>query len=136
MLICADVIRPGLAWLSGFAPARRGLAEEMARTRDSAAFAELAGMCQRSAVGAQTGQTALIRVALIMAAKGGTVADITVGDCLELLEVADQVAARLHGGAHSPLFYQLLPGPGAAFPAMRPRRCGCSPAAGSRPASS
>ena len=123
VLICADVIRPGLAWLSGFAPARRGLAEEMARTRDSAAFAELAGMCQRNAVGAQTGQTALIRVALIMAAKGGTVADITVGDCLELLDVADQVAARLHGGAHSPLFYQLLLDrggfPGDAPAAMR-----------------
>ena len=29
VLVCADVIRPGLAWLSGFAPARRGLAEEM-----------------------------------------------------------------------------------------------------------
>jgi hypothetical protein len=123
VLICADVIRPGLAWLSGFAPARRGLAEEMARTRDSAAFAELAGMCQRNAVGAQAGQTALIRVALIMAAKGGTVADITVGDCLELLGVADQVAARLHGGAHSPLFYQLLLDmggfPGDAPAAMR-----------------
>ena len=123
VLICADVIRPGLAWLSGFAPARRGLAEEMARTRDSAAFAELAGMCQRNAVGGQTGQTALIRVALIMAAKGGTVADITVGDCLELLEVADQVAARLHGGVHSPLFYQLLLDrggfPGDAPAAMR-----------------
>ena len=123
VLICADVIRPGLAWLSGFAPARRGLAEEMARTRDSAAFAELAGMCQRNAVGAQTGQTALIRIALIMAAKGGTVADITVGDCLELLDVADQVAARLHGGAHSPLFYQLLLDrggfPGDAPAAMR-----------------
>ena len=123
VLICADVIRPGLAWLSRFAPARRGLAEEMARTRDSAAFAELAGMCQRNAVGAQTGQTALIRVALIMAAKGGTVAGITVGDCLELLEVADQVAARLHGGVHSPLFYQLLLDlggfPGDAPAAMR-----------------
>ena len=70
-----------------------------------------------------------------MAAKGGTVADITVGDCVELLEVADQVAARLHGGAHSPLFYQLLR-TGAAFPATRPRRCGCSPAAASRPARS
>ncbi len=123
VLICADVIRPGLAWLSAFAPARRGLAEEMARTRDSAALTELAAMCQRSAVGAQAGQTALIRIALLMAAKGGIAADITVGDCLELLEIADQVAARLHGGAHSPLFYQLLRNlggfPGDAPAAMR-----------------
>jgi hypothetical protein len=123
VLICADVIRPGLAWLSAFAPARRGLAEEMARTRDGAALTELAAMCQGSAVGAQAGQTALIRIALIMAAKGGITADITVGDCLELLEIADQVTARLHGGAHSPLFYQLLRNlggfPGDAPAAMR-----------------
>jgi hypothetical protein len=115
VLICADVIRPGLGWLSGFAPARRGLAEEMARTRDSAAFAELAAMCQANAVGAQAGQTALIRVGLIMAAKGGTAGDITVGDCLELLEAA----TGLHGGVHSPLFYQLLRNLGG-FPADAP----------------
>ena len=44
VLICADVIRPSLGWLLRFAPARRGLAAEMARTRDSAAFALLAGV--------------------------------------------------------------------------------------------
>jgi hypothetical protein len=44
VLICADVIRPSLGWLLRFAPARRGLAAEMARTRDSAAFAVLAGL--------------------------------------------------------------------------------------------
>ena len=91
----------------------------MTRTRDSAAFAELAVMCQRGAVGAQAGQTALIRVGLIMAAKGGTAGDITVGDCLELLEVAGQVAAGVHGGVHSPLFYQLLRNLGG-FPADAP----------------
>ena len=41
VLICADVIRPSLGWLLRFAPARRGLAAEMARTRDTAAFAAL-----------------------------------------------------------------------------------------------
>lgn len=45
VLICADVIRPSLGWLLRFAPARRGLASEMARTRDSAAFAALAESC-------------------------------------------------------------------------------------------
>ena len=46
VLICADVIRPGLDWRLRFAPARRNLAAEMARTRDRAAFAELAALCQ------------------------------------------------------------------------------------------
>ncbi len=68
VLICADVVRPSLSWLAGFAPARRGLGEEMARTRDSAAFAELTAMCQAGHVGSQTRQTALLRIALIMAA--------------------------------------------------------------------
>jgi integrase-like protein len=108
VLICGDVIRPGLGWLATFAPARKGLAEELARTRDPAAFARLAAMCHDSAMATQTGQTALTRIGLVMAAKGATVADITVGDCLQLLEVADQVGAKLHGGVHNPLFYQLL----------------------------
>ena len=49
---------------------------------------------------------ALHRVAVIMAAKGGTVADITVGDCLELLDVAAAVCTVPH--YKSPYFYQLL----------------------------
>ena len=77
VLICADVIRPSLDWLLRFAPARRGLATEMARTRDTAAFAALAGSCTRGRVGLQTGQQALTRVAVILAAKGGPVAAVT-----------------------------------------------------------
>jgi hypothetical protein len=46
VLICAEVIRPGLDWLLRFAPARHNLAAEMARTRDRAGFAELAALCQ------------------------------------------------------------------------------------------
>jgi hypothetical protein len=107
VLICADVIRPSMNWLLAYAPARRGLAVEMARARDSVAFAELTRICTNAPVGVQAGQRALTGIAVIMAAKGGLVADIIVGDCVELLE-----AARSHGQgdghAHSPLFYQLL----------------------------
>ncbi len=108
MLICGDVIRPSLAWLVRFAPARRGLADELARAREPAAFARLADMCHDAGLATQTGQTALTRIGLMMAAKGGTVADVTVGDCLQLVEVTDQVGAKVHGGVHNPLFYQLL----------------------------
>ncbi len=110
MLICADVIRPGLGWLLRFAPARRGLATEMARTRDSAAFAALAELCTQGRVGLQTGQQALTRVAVILAAKGGPVAAVRVGDCVELLQVAADIRATSgsEAHAHSPLFYQLL----------------------------
>src|SRR6476646_1291143 len=70
VLICADVIRPGLDWLLRFAPARHNLATEMARTRDPAAFAALAALCKQGGVGLQSEQQTLTQVAVIMAAKG------------------------------------------------------------------
>ena len=107
VLICADVVRPGLRWLLSYAPARRGLAVEMGRTRDGAGFEALTKLCADGAVGLQAGQQALTRIAVIMAAKGGRVGDVNVGDCVELLDVA-----RAHGRGdahtHSPLFFQLL----------------------------
>ena len=110
VLICADVIRPSLGWLLRFAPARRGLATEMARTRDAAAFAALAESCTRGRVGLQSGQQALTRIAVILAAKGGPVAAVNVGDCVELLQITAGIRATSgsEAHAHSPLFYQLL----------------------------
>jgi hypothetical protein len=110
VLICADVIRPSLAWLLRFAPARRGLATEMARIRDPDAFAGLTELCTQGRVGLQTGQQALTRIAVIMAAKGGAVADVCVGDCVELLQAAAELRGSFGSEAHthSPLFYLLL----------------------------
>jgi Phage integrase family len=108
VLVCADVIRPSLGWLLGFAPARRGLAAEMARTRDTAAFAALTESCTQARVGLQSGQQALTRIAVILAAKGGPVAQVAVGDCVELLQITDGLRATSEAHAHSPLFYQLL----------------------------
>lgn len=104
-LMCADVIRPGLPWLLTTATPKR-LAAEMARTRDPVGFAELTARCEASPVGESTTRVALHRIAAIMAAKGGMVADITVGDCLELLEVAADVCT--FSNHKSPYFYQLL----------------------------
>jgi hypothetical protein len=102
------VIRPSLGWLLGFAPVRRGLAIEVARTKDTAAFAELTELCTHARVGLQSGQQALTRVAVIVAAKGGPVAAVRVGDCVELLQVSAQMRATSEAHTHSPLFYQLL----------------------------
>ena len=52
-------------------------------------------------------------MACILAAKGGLVADVTVGDCVELLELARQTRGEDEGRAGSPLFYQLLRANGA-----------------------
>jgi hypothetical protein len=47
----------------------------------------------------------LSRIVVILAAKGGTLAEVTVGDCVELL----QIVRRLGGGkTTSGYFYQLL----------------------------
>ena len=110
VLICADVIRPSLGWLLRFAPARRGLASELGRTRDPGAFAALSEACTHAGAGLQTGQQALARVAVILAAKGGLVAAVGVGDCVELLQAAASLRATSgsQAHAHSPLFYLLL----------------------------
>jgi hypothetical protein len=95
VLICADVIRPSIEWLLACPAARRGLATEMARTRDPVVFAQLAArLSQGTAVGTQSAQQALTRIAVIMAAKGGLVGQVSVGDAVELLEVAARVSAK------------------------------------------
>ena len=109
VLICGDVIRPSLGWLMACPAARRGLGSEMARTRDPVVFAQLAArLSQGAAVGTQPGQRALTQIAVIMAAKGGLVSEMKVGDALELLEVAAHVSTKEDRNAHSPLVYQLL----------------------------
>jgi hypothetical protein len=108
VLSCADVIRPSAGWLLRCPSAPRNLAAEMARVRDPAAFADLAALCQSGSVGAYARLVALDKIAVIMAAKGGVPAGITVGDCIELLDTVAAVRAGQDGHAHSPLSCQLL----------------------------
>ena len=72
---------------------------------------------RRRRVGLQTGQQALARVAVILAAKGGPVAAVRVGDCVELLQAAAEHARhlRLRGARPQPA---VLPA------AAQPRRAG------------
>lgn len=116
-LMCADVIRPGLAWLLTTATPKR-LAAEMARTRDPVGFAELTARCETDPVGESTTRVALHRIAAVMAAKGGAISDITIGDCLELLEVAAEVCT--FSSHRSPYFYQLLHARGGFDPTAAP----------------
>jgi len=107
-LIGGDVLRPGLPWLLATTSPSR-VAEEMGRTRDPAGIAALKKLREGGTIGRATFAPAVERVALIMAAKGGLVADITPGDCIELLDCCRLLFA--HGtrvGRHSPFFYQLL----------------------------
>jgi hypothetical protein len=116
-LMCADVIRPGLAWVLTTATPKR-LAAEMARTRDPVGFAELTARCETDPVGESTTRVALHRIAAVMAAKGGAISDITIGDCLELLGVAAEVCT--FSSHKSPYFYQLLHTRGGFDPTAAP----------------
>ncbi|HEX2807539.1 MAG TPA: site-specific integrase, partial [Kineosporiaceae bacterium] len=105
-VICADLIRPSLGWLVSSLAGKGALARGLARSRDPEAFARLQERCDTDeAVSEAARDEALRRVSLILAAKGGGVGDIIVGDVVELFTV--EAAAGL-SGSHAPVFYQLL----------------------------
>ncbi len=115
-LISGDVIRPSLSWL--LTPGTvQILTAEMARSRDLEGFAALTAVCRSDPANTHTKDGALRRIATIMAAKGGTVRDITVGDCLELADLLLSMGSR--NVDTSVYFYQLLHATGV-FPAAAP----------------
>ena len=104
LLVGADVVRPSLGWV--LAPrAPQNLVAIMSRVRDPEGFAELAGLCSASPAGRTMKAAALRRAATILAVKGGTIREITVGDCLELSAAIDGRSLRANKGMG---FYQLL----------------------------
>jgi integrase len=120
IVICAEVIRPSLSWLL-LTPAPSHLAAAMARTRDPAAFAELAAVCRAQGIGQKSRNFALARIAMIMSAKGGLAEDITVGDCIEMVQASAEIRRRAGKGRgfSSTFFYQLLRSAGI-FPDTAP----------------
>ncbi|OLZ65554.1 hypothetical protein AV521_31350 [Streptomyces sp. IMTB 2501] len=83
------------------------IAKEMERVRDGEAVARLRALGSESTVGDSTVLPAIEKIALIMAAKGGTVADVTPGDCLELLKTSREVfPGPAKSTRHSPFFHQ------------------------------
>lgn len=105
-LIYADAIRPGVAWLIA-SPIRFPLGREMPRLRDSAGFAALKVCAIQAGISRDAYRLAVEQLSIIIAAQGGTLADITVGDCLELIGTRDAFyGTRKHGKGNS--FYQLL----------------------------
>ena len=126
MLICGDVIRPGLPWM--LTRTHRYLASVMAHTRDPDGFARLRQLADADpASSAWTRQIAATRIATLLACKGGRIADITVGDCVELVDTLRRVHAR--GGQKKVDFYLRLRALGifparcaAHHPRLRARR--------------
>jgi integrase len=107
LAVSADIVRPSFAWLLSGTVGNGSLARTLAATRDPAGFARLAEHCERQRdVSAKPRAHTLHRAALIMAAKGGMLGEVTVGDVLELFEAEAVTAGGLSWG--SALFYRML----------------------------
>jgi hypothetical protein len=120
-VIAGDVVRPSLAWLIA-AGHDAELARAMAASRDPQGFARLGDLCEAGPGGPVT-RTArhhtLRRAAVILAAKGEMLADIAVGDVLELLDAEAAVPRAARGEAAA--CYRLLRQLGAFGPAAPTR---------------
>ncbi len=115
MLICGDIIRPSLPWLLSFRS--HWLRESMRAIRDPSGFARLLARAKAEQIPPFPTNLALNKIVAILAAKGGTVDAIRVGDCVELLDVEDAMHGRRRGDKAA--VYQLLQGIGV-FPADSP----------------
>lgn len=107
LLVCGDAVRPTMSFLLR-TRSLHGLVAEMGRTRDPDGFAALRRIIDTIGSGEVTCRQALTRTAYIVAAKGGAVRDITVGDCLELVETSVAEYPEYGRDGRGPYFYQLL----------------------------
>jgi hypothetical protein len=106
-LIFADVVRPALRWLVATPSIKSELANGLALDRDPGGFARLREHCQAHAeIPERAARLTAQRGAVILAAKGGTLADITVGDVLELVDTETAMLAAWPRDV--PAFYQIL----------------------------
>ena len=93
VLVGSGVLRPSLFWLLTGAKGRRVI-YDMVRARDPEGFRRLELACEQDpAVTPVAQRHAMYRCAVIVATKGGKLADLTVGDVLELLNAEDRFRA-------------------------------------------
>jgi integrase len=97
--IAADLIRPSFAWLLTGAKGAQ-LASRMTTMRDPDGLAQLRQRCAQDPRVTETAEASTMRrVARIIAAKGGVVADITIGDLLEIYGVEAEHRGQAEDGA-------------------------------------
>jgi len=100
VMIGADVVRPSLSWLLTGGKKRK-LTRNMIRSRDPEGFEQLHQICEQdSGITPQAQKHTDFRCAVIIAAKGGGLGDITIGDVLQILDAeADLRGKALSGSA-------------------------------------
>lgn len=95
----ADIVRPSLFWLLTGGKKRK-VARNMIRSRDPEGFARLEQLCQHDpAFIGQIHSHIQFRTAVIIAAKGGALAEITAGDVLEVLDAERELRGRNPSGS-------------------------------------
>ena len=105
----ADLLRPSLRWLVGGALARGGRLVANVEARDPDGFARLRSICASDPhVSEVAAKQSVYRAAVLLAAKGGGLAEVVVGDVLELLDA--ETAVLNHSLSRGGLFYRLLRG--------------------------
>jgi integrase len=99
VVVGADVVRPSLAWLLTGGKGRK-LFRDIIFERDKAGFARLRRLCERDpTISPDVLADILFRSAVIVAANGGALADIAVGDVLEILDAEQAVRGCAVSGA-------------------------------------
>ena len=128
LLLVGQVLRPGYQWLLEYRA--KILLQDVRTVIDPAGFARLAKHGHTTRPNNPDDlRNALNRITYIALCKGGTVGDITVGDCLELDEA--QRTYQSTGLFNRPLFYSLLAETGA-FPVGVPPSMRAARSAGQR----
>ena len=95
----ADLVRPSLRWLLT-GGRKRKLALNMIRSRDRDGFEKLRLLCAGDpAITPHASSQTLFRVAVMIAAKGGMLTDITIGDVLETLDAELELRGQARGGS-------------------------------------
>jgi integrase len=117
-IVCSGAVRPAYRWMMRHNPTK--LLVFARQTTDPDGFAVLRDWCDRKAgLSADQRRQALNRTTWIVLHHGGRVADITVGDLLELANATAQVKTR--GGDGFSTAYQMLLDTGI-LPASAPAR--------------
>jgi site-specific recombinase XerD len=95
----ADLVRPSLAWLLT-GGRKRKLARNMIRSRDGDGFERLRLLCHGDpAITPHAQGQIMFRAAVMIAAKGGTLSDITIGDVVQTLDAEFELRGQSRGGS-------------------------------------
>jgi integrase len=93
--VCADIVRPSLRWLIGGGTAGNYFARVLAAERDPAGFARLQELLDADPeLSAHARQVAVHRAAVIVAAKGGMLGQVTIGDLIAEHAAEDDLLRR------------------------------------------